>query len=61
MRVLAVNDLADAILPLTRTRQRLAAADEEAIAEVNAIVAELREEHRRRPRLEQEFDRVGLP
>lgn len=41
MRVLAENDLADAVLPLIRTRQRLAAADEEAIAEVNALVAQL--------------------
>lgn len=41
--------------------RRLAAHDPEAIAMVNKLVADLREEHRRRPRLQQEFDRVGLP
>jgi hypothetical protein len=30
-------------------------------AEVNDFIADLREIHRRRPRLQQEFDRAGLP
>lgn len=30
-------------------------------ADVNDLIAELREIHRRRPRLQQEFDRAGLP
>lgn len=30
-------------------------------AEVDALIAQLRETHRRRPRLQQEFDRAGLP
>ncbi|GAB3755974.1 hypothetical protein GCM10027599_20350 [Yimella radicis] len=30
-------------------------------AEVNALIADLRETHRRRARLQQEFDRAGLP
>lgn len=30
-------------------------------AEVDGLIAELREIHRRRPRLQQEFDRAGLP
>ena len=29
--------------------------------EVDGFIAELRETHRRRPRLQQEFDRAGLP
>lgn len=30
-------------------------------ADVDELIAELREEHRRRPRLQQEFERAGLP
>ena len=30
-------------------------------AGVDELIAELRETHRRRPRLQQEFDRAGLP
>lgn len=30
-------------------------------AQVEAFIADLREQHRRRPRLQQEFDRAGLP
>ena len=44
---------------LARMR-RLAAGTEQA-ADVDAFIAELREDHRRRPRLQQEFDRAGLP
>ena len=33
----------------------------DAAAKVDALIADLRETHRRRPRLQQEFDRVGLP
>lgn len=44
---------------LARTR-KLAAGSEHA-AEVDELIADLRETHRRRPRLQQEFDRAGLP
>jgi len=44
---------------LARVR-KLAAGTEQAAA-VDAVIAELREEHRRRPRLQQEFTRAGLP
>jgi hypothetical protein len=30
-------------------------------ADVDHVIRELRETHRRRPRLQQEFDRAGLP
>lgn len=44
---------------LARMRKLAAGADK--AAEVDELIAELREEHRRRPRLQQEFDRAGLP
>ena len=44
---------------LARMRQIAAGSDE--AAGVAQFVAELRETHRRRPRLQQEFDRAGLP
>ncbi|MCY7297770.1 MAG: hypothetical protein LH616_00985, partial [Ilumatobacteraceae bacterium] len=40
--------------------RRLAAGSGKA-ADVDQFIAELRETHRRRPRLQQEFDRAGLP
>ena len=40
--------------------RKLAAGSEHAV-EVDELIAELRETHRRRPRLQQEFDRAGLP
>ena len=40
--------------------RKLAARTEQA-SEVDNLIAELRETHRRRPRLQQEFDRAGLP
>jgi hypothetical protein len=40
--------------------RRLAAGSEHAHA-VDTLIAQLRETHRRRPRLQQEFDRAGLP
>lgn len=40
--------------------RKLAAGSEKAVA-VDDLVADLREIHRRRPRLQQEFDRAGLP
>ena len=40
--------------------RKLATGSGEA-AGVNELIAELRETHRRRPRLQQEFDRAGLP
>ncbi|HSA39412.1 MAG TPA: hypothetical protein P5061_02090 [Mycobacterium sp.] len=44
---------------LAKMRKIAAAADQSAA--VDDYVAELREAHRRRPRLQQEFDRAGLP
>ncbi len=40
---------------------RKLAAGSELAEGVDELVAELRETHRRRPRLQQEFDRAGLP
>lgn len=42
-------------------KMRKHAAGTEKAAEVDEFIAELRETHRRRPRLQQEFDRAGLP
>ncbi len=42
-------------------RMRKLAAGSEHEAEVDWFIAELRETNRRRPRLQQEFDRTGLP
>jgi hypothetical protein len=42
-------------------KMRKLSAGSEKSAEVNDLIAELREFHRRRPRLQQEFDRAGLP
>lgn len=42
------------------TMRKLAAGSTDA-AEVDELIAGLRETHRRRPRLQQEFDRAGLP
>jgi uncharacterized Zn finger protein len=42
-------------------RMRRIAAGTAQAANVNALIAELRQTHRRRPRLQQEFDRAGLP
>ena len=44
---------------LKKMRQLSSGTDK--AAEVDMFVAELRETHRRRPRLQQEFDRAGLP
>jgi hypothetical protein len=40
--------------------RKLASGTPEA-AEVEELIANLRETHRRRPRLQLEFDRAGLP
>ncbi len=40
--------------------RKLAAGSDRAV-EVDELITELRETHRRRPRLQQEFDRAGLP
>jgi hypothetical protein len=40
--------------------RKLAAGTDKA-TEVDDFIAALREKHRRRPRLQQEFDRAGLP
>jgi Family of unknown function (DUF6880) len=42
-------------------KMRKLAAGSDKSAEVDELVADLRETHRRRPRLQQEFDRAGLP
>jgi hypothetical protein len=42
-------------------KMRKLSAGSERSAEVNDLIADLREVHRRRPRLQQEFDRAGLP
>jgi hypothetical protein len=42
-------------------RMRKLAAGTAKAGEVDALIAELRETHRRRPRLQQEFTRAGLP
>ena len=42
-------------------KMRRLAAGSECAAEVDWFIAELREANRRRPRLQQEFDRAGLP
>ncbi len=42
-------------------KMRTLAAGSELEAEVDWFIAELRETNRRRPRLQQEFDRAGLP
>lgn len=42
-------------------KMRKLSAGSENSAEVNDLIADLRETHRRRPRLQQEFDRAGLP
>jgi len=42
------------------TMRKIAAGTSRA-ADVDAWVEELRENHRRRPRLQQDFDRAGLP
>lgn len=40
--------------------RKLAVGSDHAV-EVDGLIADLRETHRRRPRLQQEFDRAGLP
>jgi tetratricopeptide (TPR) repeat protein len=45
---------------LLKKMRKIAAGSEHA-AEVDHLIAELREANRRRPRLQQEFDRAGLP
>lgn len=42
-------------------KMRQLAAGSDRAAEVDHLIAELRETHRRRPRLQQEFNRAGLP
>ena len=66
-RRLAQNDLATAdaqhykLAARRLARMRKLAAPSEEAADVDALVAELRETYRRRPRLQLEFDRAGLP
>lgn len=42
-------------------KMRELAAGTDKTNEVDNVIADLREKHRRRPRLQQEFDRAGLP
>jgi hypothetical protein len=42
-------------------KMRKLSAESESAVEVDGLIADLREIHRRRPRLQQEFDRAGLP
>lgn len=42
-------------------RMRKLAAGSDRATDVDALIADLRETHRRRPRLQQEFNRAGLP
>lgn len=42
-------------------KMREVASGTDKAAEVGDLISQLRETHRRRPRLQQEFDRVGLP
>ena len=42
-------------------KMRKLAAGNDAAGQVDILIADLRETHRRRPRLQQEFDRAGLP
>lgn len=64
---LALGDLVEAKAQNYRTaarrlaRMRRLAAGPEQAADVDAFIAELRDTHRRRPRLQQEFNRAGLP
>jgi hypothetical protein len=44
-----------------RRMRRLAAGTEDRAAEVDDLIKTLRTEHRRRPRLQREFDQAGLP
>ena len=64
---LVVNELVEAgaqhyrLAARRLAKMRKLAAGTERSAEVHDFIAELREIHRRRPRLQQEFDRAGLP
>ena len=42
-------------------RMRKLADGSELAGDVDGLIADLRETHRRRPRLQQEFERAGLP
>ncbi|MDN5793319.1 MAG: hypothetical protein L0H22_09720, partial [Brevibacterium aurantiacum] len=66
-RRLVENDLVEAgaqhyrLAARRLAKMRKLSAGTEHSAEVHDFIAELREIHRRRPRLQQEFDRAGLP
>ena len=55
----AVDLLEQAARRLKKMRKLAAGSDQ--ATEVDHLIAELRQTHRRRPRLQQEFDRAGLP
>jgi hypothetical protein len=64
---LVVNELTEAdaqhyrIAARRLAKMRKLASGSAEAARVDELIAELRETHRRRPRLQQEFDRAGLP
>lgn len=66
-RRLVENELVDAgaqhyrLAARRLAKMRKLAAGTDSSADVHDFIAELRETHRRRPRLQQEFDRAGLP
>ncbi len=55
-----IGDASRRLLVLLATMRKLAAGTDQ-LAEVDAFITGLREIHRRRPRLQQEFDRARLP
>ena len=67
LQQLAVDELVEAKAQNYRfaarrlAKMRKLAAGAEHAADVDTLVAELRETHRRRPRFQQEFDKAGLP
>ena len=64
---LVENDLTEAdarnyrIAARRLSKMRKLAADSDDAVEVDKLIADLRETHRRRPRLQHEFDHAGLP
>jgi len=67
LQQLAVDELVEAKAQNYRfaarrlAKMRKLAAGSEHAADVDELIAQLRETHRRRPRLQQEFDKAGLP
>ena len=53
--------IASAMKVIARAKAHAIAAGMEHVTQVDELVAELRQANRHRPRLQQEFDRAGLP